>query len=532
VTTEFDYIIVGGGSAGCIVASRLSASGAEVLLLEAGGTDRRLDVRIPAGVVAVYRSCNWKYIPEADSSRSGATEAWPAGRILGGGGSINATVFVRGNRADFDGWAATGCPGWEYDSVLPYFKKLEQWSGGADEFRGGAGPISVGLHTMHHEGNEAFSEAAQQAGHKRNDDYNGRSQDGVGTVQVNQRRGTRSQSSREYLGRVADANHLRVMKKALVTRILFDGTRATGVEYLHRGRRELANARTEVVLSAGSIASPKILQLSGVGSSSDLERLRIPVVHDAPGVGANLQEHASVMQRWRAEVPTINTMGIGGALRSVAEYARKGTGNLAATVFHQQVMHRTREGLPAPDMQLAFANFATTRETDAAGALKIKPAREDGFLVTALFLHPRGRGRVGLRSSNPQDRPVIEHEMFGDSQDLADLLSGMAEARRIMEQPSMGRMVGSMFEPESSCRGDADWEQFARQNATYGAHPVGTCRMGSDDLAVVGSDLRVHGVSGLRIIDASVMPTSPSGNTNAPTMMVAERASDLILDRQ
>jgi choline dehydrogenase len=532
VTKEFDYVIVGGGSAGCIVASRLSASGADVLLLEAGGTDRRPDVRIPAGVVAVYRSCNWKYLPEPDPSRRGATEAWPAGRILGGGGSINATVFVRGNRADFDGWATSGCSGWDYESVLPYFKKMEQWSGGADHHRGGGGPIAVGLHTMDHPANEAFSDAAQQAGHKRNDDYNGRTQDGVGTVQVNQRRGTRSQSSHEYLKTVADPNHLTVVKKAFVTRLLFEGTRAVGVEFLRRGQLQQVKARREVVLSAGSIASPKILQLSGVGPASELERLGIRVIHAAPGVGANLQEHASVMQRWKADVPTINTMGVGGALRSVAQYARNRTGNLAATVFHVQVMHRTREGILAPDMQLAFANFATTRETDAAGALKIKPARENGFLVTSLFLHPRGRGRVGLRSPNPQDRPIIEHELLGVPEDLADLLSGMAEARRIMGQPSLQSMVGSLFEPEASCRSEADWEQFARSNATYGAHPVGTCRMGSDTDAVVASNLRVNGIQGLRVVDASVMPTSPSGNTNAPTMMLAERAADLVINNQ
>jgi len=532
VHTEFDYVIVGGGSAGCVMAGRLSAAGAHVLLLEAGGTDRRLDVRIPAGVVAVYRSCNWKYTPEPDLSRGGATEAWPAGRILGGGGSINATVFVRGNRADFDGWAAAGCTGWDYDSVLPYFKKMERWAGGEDDVRGGSGPIAVGLHTMEHPANEAFSDAAQQAGHKRNDDYNGRSQDGVGKVQVNQRRGVRSQSSREYLRTVADRNHLTVVKKAFVTRIIFAGNRAVGVAFMHHGRLEQVRARTEVILSAGSIASPNVLQLSGVGPAAELERLGIPVVHDAPGVGANLQEHASVMQRWKADVPTINTMGAGGALASVAEYARHGTGNLAATVFHVQVMHRTTDGLAAPDMQLAFANFATTRETDSAGALKIKPARENGFLVTALFLHPKGRGRVGLRSADPQDRPVIEHELLGVPDDLSDLLSGMAEARRIMDQPALGAMVGSMFEPEATCRSEADWEQFARQSATYGAHPVGTCRMGNDQDAVVGPDLSVHGTQHLRVIDASVMPTSPSGNTNAPTMMLAERAADLVLDRR
>jgi choline dehydrogenase len=285
-----------------------------------------------------------------------------------------------------------------------------------------------------------------------------------------------------------------------------------------------------VIVAAGSLASPHILQVSGVGPRAELERHSVHVVHDSPGVGANLQEHITVMQRWHANVPTINTLGPAGALRSVAEYAVRGTGNLAATVFHVQVMHRTDPELAGPDVQIAFASFATVRETDVDGILKVQPAKTDGFLVAAMYLHPRARGRIGLRSADPSDRPVIEHSLIGDPDDFRGILAGMAEGRRIMAEPAMAGLVGEQFEPEARCTTDADWEQFTRDTVTYGAHPVGTCRMGIDDDSVVGPDLRVHGVAGLRVIDASVMPTVTTGNTNAPTMMLAEKGADLVLE--
>ena len=457
VPASAEYVVIGGGSAGSVVAGRLTEAGTSVVLLEAGGTDRRPDVLVPAGVIAVYRSCNWKYVPEPDPSRHGAQEAWAAGRILGGGGSINATVFVRGNPADFDGWAKAGCEGWDHDSLLPYFKRMETWAGGADDHRGGDGPIDVGFQTMDHPANHAFFEAAQQGGHVRLDDYNGARQEGVGHVQVNQRRGVRSQASRRYLRGIARRELLTVVTKAFVRRIVFEGDRAVGVEYEHRGRRQIVRAEREVILSAGSLASPKILMLSGVGPTDQLTSHGIPVVTASPGVGANLQEHITVMQRWHARVPTINTMGVVGALRSVGEWVRKGTGNLAATVFHVQVMYRTDPELPAPDVQIAFASFATVRETDAAGALKVKPAKEDGFLVASMFLHPRTRGRIRLRSADPTDRPVIEHSLIGDADDLRDVLAGMAEGRRLMAQPAMAGLVSGLFEPEASCRTEADW---------------------------------------------------------------------------
>ncbi len=286
-----------------------------------------------------------------------------------------------------------------------------------------------------------------------------------------------------------------------------------------------------MILAAGSLATPRLLMLSGIGPADELARCGIRVLHDSPEVGANLQEHPAVMQRWAATVPTLNRMGATDALRAVALWARTGRGLLAATVFHVQVMHRTDPAMPAPNAQIAFANFATVREVGKDGMLKVKPSRDQGFLVSTLMLHPRVRGRLRLRSASPDHPPVIEHRLLDDSRDLTDLLDGMEEGRRIMGQAAMAPLLSGMFTPERDCRTREDWEEFARANATYGAHPVGTCRMGSAPDAVVDPDLRVRGIEALRVVDASVMPSLPSGNTNAAAMMIGERGADLVLGR-
>lgn len=512
-----------------MVAARLAEAGADVLLLEAGGSDRRIDVRIPAAVAIAYQKANWKYPADPDPTRTGNREAWMAGKVMGGGGSINSCVFVRGNRADYDGWAKNGCTGWDYDCVLPSFKRMETWEGGASDLRGGSGPISVNVQTNRGQANMAYVQACLQAGYPSNPDYNGVTQDGVGLAQVNHRRGTRSQSSREYLRRVAPKGKVTVRTQSYVHRILLQGRTAVGVVYRHDGSVKQARARDEVVISAGSIGSPRLLQLSGIGSRAMLSDAGVDTVLDLPGVGQNLHEHPYLMQRWRAKIPTINKMRIGTAVKGLVDYVRNGSGLLAMTMVQVQCMARTDPGLEAPDLQLQFVPFAITRAVDKNGMFNVQQAKEQGFLSSSTFLRPRTRGSITLRGSAPDAMPRISYQFLADPDDLRDCLRGLREVQRVMAQPAMAEITDGQLEPEAHCSTDTDWEQYVRRTVTPSYHPVGTCKMGIDDLAVVDPELRVHGIANLRVADASIMPTITTGNTNAPSMMIGERAAELIL---
>jgi choline dehydrogenase len=530
MTKIFDYIVVGGGAAGSIVASRLAEAGAAILLLEAGGTDKRLDVLVPGLVGSAYQKANWKYPVEPDPSRISAPESQMAGKIMGGSGSINSCVYVRGNRADFDSWAAQGCEGWAYDDVLPAFRQMECWEKGATEYRGGDGPISVVEQGDRGVANQAFYKAAQQAGYPPAPDYNAASQDGVSFVQVNMRRGRRSQASREYLARVADKNNITVMTDAEAAKILFEGTRAVGVEFEHEGRLKQAHASSEVILSAGAYGSPKLLKLSGVGPRAELDRFGIGLVADLPGVGENLHDHPVLMQRWFAKgVRTMNKMRPLDAFKGLVDYIFRGRGFLAMTAVPMQVMAKSAPTVLTPDLQLCFCNFAISRETDESGMFNVQLTKEEGFFASSIFLHTRSRGSVTLRSASYKEYPVIDLKFFDNPDDLRDLLTGLHEIRRIMSQPAMRAITSGQMEPEASCKTDSDWEAYARRMTHSAHHPVGTCKMGVDEMAVVDSKLRVRGVQGLRVADASIMPTITSGNTNAPSMMIGERAAQLIL---
>jgi len=525
----YDYVVVGGGSSGSVVASRLTETGAQVLLLEAGGRDWRPDIWIPAAVGSAYKRVNWKYPVDPDPSRVAQPEAWMAGKVLGGGGSINSCVFVRGNRADYDGWAKQGCTGWDYESVLPAFRRMETWERGPNEYRGGSGPISVVEQTNRGQANMAYIEACLQAGYTRNEDYNGAVQDGVAIAQVNHRRGMRSQASREYLRRVAVKGRITIRTKAIAHRVVFDGARAVGVEYRHGSSIKVARARQEVILSAGSLASPRLLMLSGIGPRDELTNVGIEVRCELPGVGRNLHEHPYLMQRWLSRgVPTFNKPRPGMVLRGLAEYVGRGAGILAMTMVQVQCMTRTDPDLASPDVQMQFTPFAITRDVDENGMFNVQAAKEEGFLASCTFVKPRARGTLGLRSSSPEDTPRISYQFLADPDDLRDLVRGLREVQRVMSQPAIKEITGAQFAPESACRSDADWEDYVRAQVTPSYHPVGTCRMGVDDLAVVDPELRVHGVQGLRVVDASVMPTITTGNTNAPAMMIGERAAELI----
>jgi choline dehydrogenase len=526
----YDYVVVGGGSSGSVVAARLAEAGAQVLLLEAGGKDSRPDVRIPAGVASAYARVNWKYPAEPDPSRTNNPETWMAGKVMGGGGSINSCVFVRGNRADYDGWAKEGCGGWEYDSVLPAFRRMETWEGGADAHRGGTGPISVLVQRNRGRANMAYLEACVQAGYPRTADYNGETQDGVGLAQVNQRRGFRSQASHEYLRRVAPKDRITVRTKALAHRVLLQGGQAVGVRYRHDGTLKEARARQEVILSAGALASPRLLMLSGIGPRGELSGAGVELVHELPGVGGNLHEHPYLMQRWVSRgVPTFNKPRPGAILRDLAAFVRDGGGILAMTMVQAQCMAKSDSALPSPDLQLQFVPMAITRDVDENGMFNVQLAKQEGFLSSSTFLKPRARGSVGLRSSSPDAPPRISYQFLADPDDLRGVLKGLKAVHEVMAQPAMREITAGQFKPEADCRTDADWERYAREYVTPSYHPVGTCKMGIDDFAVVDPELRVHGVRGLRVIDASIMPTITTGNTNAPSMMIGERGAELIL---
>lgn len=526
---HFDYIVVGAGSGGSTVAGRLAQAGARVLILEAGGSDRRPDVLIPAGLPVVYQTSNWKYAAEPDPTRHGATEAWPAGKIVGGSGSINATVFVRGNPADFDGWAAAGATGWDYASVLPDFRRLETWVGGENAFRGGAGPVAVDFQSIEHETIGQFKAAALNCGHSFTADYNGEQQVGVSHIQVNQRRGIRSQASREYLRRLKVAAAPTLRTRSMVTGLLFDGRRVRGVEYLRHGRIRRALADVETILAAGTLATPKLLLLAGIGPREHLANMGVDVRAHVPGVGRNLQEHPAVMLRWVSRVPTVNSLGPVGAAKALYQYASRRRGLLAACVYQMQVLHKTSPTRVTPDIQIGFGCFSTERVAGKNGSIRILPTRQPGLQLTTVFLHPRYRGTVQLRDRHPMSGPSVQHHLLGIPDDTRDLLAGVHEARRIMADPAWNGFVDGMFEPERSCSSDDDWLEFLREHTTYGSHAVGTCAMGDGDDAVVDPQLRVRGVDGLRICDASVMPSVTSGNTNAATMMIGERAAREIL---
>ena len=492
-----DYIVVGAGSAGSIVAARLASAGAQVVLVEAGGTDRRPDVRVPAGIASLYMTANWKYQCAPDASKGGAVEAFPGGRIVGGSGSINAMVWVRGRAQDYDDWAQNGCPGWSYEQVLPHFKAIENWVQGADDYRGDAGPISVAWCGHRHEIDDAFIAAAVEAGHDHNPDQNGRSQLGVSRTQVNQRRGLRTSSAYGFLRPLPPDRRPRTLTRTTVSRIVIERGHAVGVEC--RGRT--LRAREEVIVCAGAIGTPALLLRSGIGPSGSML--------DEPGVGENFQDHLVATQHWASKVPTANTIGPVDALKGVGSLLRRGEGILTLSPFEAQVF--------TGDHQIAVSPMFYELNT-ATGRMGLE--RADGFTVYTVLMHPRTRGRVTLHGGAAR----VDYPRLGDSDDVERLLTGVNHARDIVEGfTSMKGIVGVHKNPGER---DRDW---LIQRETSIGHAVGTCRMGTDAKAVVDPELRVHGLQGLRVIDASVMPTLTSGNTNAPTMMIAHRGAELIL---
>jgi choline dehydrogenase len=526
VDLSADYAIVGAGSAGCVVADRLSEDGAQVVLLEAGPTDWHPMIHIPAGALHLRANqlVNWNYYAEPEAEIANRSLHWPRGRVLGGTSSINGMLYVRGNPADYDGWAQMGCRGWSYADVLPYFKKSEHYAPGDAQYRGKGGPLLVEDYRTVLPLTHRFVEAAQHVGFTLTRDYNGAMQEGVGYSQMTRVGRFRGSTARTFLAEARRRPNLRVVTKAVATGLVMDGKRCLGVSFWQNGRDNRVLAAREVVVAGGTVNSPHLLQVSGIGPAAHLQSIGVALRHELPGVGANLSDHfaARIVHRVKDEV-SVNQMARG--LRLIGEigrYAATGRGALTFGVTTAMVFCRSREGLESPDLQLLF----TPGSYDPNGIGRLE--REPGMTVVVCLARPDSRGTIMARSSDPLERPAIRPNYLSAATDARALLAGISHARRIFAAPPLARHSAVETMPGADVLSDDGLTGFLREAGTNLHHPVGTCRMGEDPMAVVDSRLRVRGLEGLRVIDASVMPAVTTGNTNAPSIMIGEKGAAMI----
>lgn len=526
----FDYLVVGGGSGGAVVAGRLSEDpDTRVCVLEAGGDGSGAEVRLPVGAVAMLptRLNNWAFETVPQVGLNGRRGYQPRGKALGGSSAINAMVYTRGHRSDYDGWAAMGATGWSWNEVLPYFRLSEHNERLHDDLHGQGGPLWVSDSRTDNPLQRRFVAAAREAGFPLNDDFNGAEMDGLGVYQLTQKHGERWSAARAYLlPHIGRRDNLRVETHAHVRRVLFEGTRAVGVEYLQGGEVRTLRARREVVLCAGALQTPQLLMLSGIGARPALSSLGIRTVHHLPGVGRNLHDHPDFV--FGHPLPSTDAMGVSplGALRMAREalrFARERRGMLTSNFAECGGFLRTRPGLVAPDVQL---HFVVSLVDDHARTLHLA----HGVSCHVCLLRPRSRGTLSLASADPHAPPLIDPAFLADPRDVDDLVGGFRLTRRLMRAPSLAEVTTRDLFTEG-VESDDQIRAVLRARTDTVYHPVGTCRMGRDDQAVVDPQLRVRGVHGLRIVDASVMPAIVSGNTNAPTIMIAEKAVDLMRGR-
>jgi choline dehydrogenase len=530
-----DYIIVGGGAAGCILANRLSADPAcQVLLLEAGGRDWNPLLRVPlmSGVLLRARHANWGFVCEPDPNLEGRRLRWPRGKVLGGSSSINGMVHVRGLPSDYDAWAQRGLPGWSFADVLPAFRRSEAHEGGETAWRGGSGPIPATRPPQANPLYDAFVAAGQSAGHRLASDFNGPEPEGFGRYDFTIRRGERWSTARGYLDPARARPNLRIVTHAHLVRVLFEAGRAMGVEALVRGRRVRFHAAREVILSAGTIGSPMALMQSGIGGAEALRKLGIPVIADRPEVGRNLQDHLLVRVEHACTQP-ITLHGLTRADRAGWALLRAmlfGTGPAASFPIAVGAYLKSHPALDLPDLRSSFLPGLSS----AALRLPFVPRlalRHDGhgFFANCYQMRPESRGWLTLRSTDPRDPPLIHPNQLSAPRDLIALREGVRRLRDVFAQAAFDPYRGAELSPGPEIRSDAEIEAFIRRTAESAYHCVGTCRMGADEGAVVDAALRVRGVERLRVVDASIMPAIPSSNTAAPTMMVAERAAEMLL---
>jgi choline dehydrogenase-like flavoprotein len=527
-----DYIIIGGGSAGCVLAARLTENpDIEVALLEAGPADKSVLIHCPAGLAVMAKSgqANWKFNTTVQPGLNGRRGYQPRGKVLGGSSSVNAMIYARGHRDDYDEWAAQGNPGWAYNDVLPYFKRAEHNERGADDFHGTGGPLNVMDLRSPNPFSPTFVEAALQAGFAHTGDFNGEQQEGVGMYQVTHKNGERFSAAKAYLTPNLSRPNLHVITGAQATRILMEQKRAVGVEYAQGGEIKQLRASREVLLCAGALQSPQLLMLSGIGPHAHLLENGIATQHDLPGVGQNLHDHVDVVQVVNApqlhDLFGLSPAGVVRVLRGIMEWRKYRSGMLTTNFAEAGGFIKSQASEPIPDLQLHFVigKLVNHGRTTTFG---------HGYSCHVCLLRPKSRGSVMLQSKDPFAAPLIDPAFLTDRDDMDRLIRGFKLTRSILSQPALTGFLGQELPELAQVKTDFQIEQFIRDHADTIYHPAGSCRMGPGPMDVVDSGLRVHGLAGLRVVDASIMPRLVGGNTNAPVIMIAEKAADLIKSSQ